>query len=149
MSKTKKWRGLSLSKRFFLLEETENINTVPLKWTNRSLKWWNCSLLCGVRKWNGLDFVTLQPNSNNCNAQNTKCRTNLLTSSSTQKLIKSKAYLLTSSSTQKLIYLRTHLLKNSSTQKTHLLKSSSTQKLKLLSFILQNHSNFRAVLAKI
>jgi len=57
MSKTKKWRGLSLSKRFFLLEETENINTVPLKWTNRSLKWWNCSLLCGVRKWNGLDFV--------------------------------------------------------------------------------------------
>ena len=31
----------------------------------------------------------------------------------------------------------------------HLLKSSSTQKLKLLSFILQNHSNFRAVLAKI
>ena len=138
MSKTKKWRGLSLSKRFFLLEETENINTVPLKWTNRSLKWWNCSLLCGARKWNGLDFVTLQPNSNYCNAPNTKCRTNRLTSSSTQKLIKSKAYQIKSLSNQKLIY-----------SKTHLLKSSSTQKLKLLSFILQNHSNFRAVLAKI
>ena len=112
MSKTKKWRGLSLSKRFFLLEETENINTVPLKWTNRSLKWWNCSLLCGARKWNGLDFVTLQPNSNYCNAPNTKCRTNLLTSSSNQKLIKSKAHQIKSSSTQKLIYSKVHQPKN-------------------------------------
>ena len=124
MSKTKKWRGLSLSKRFFLLEETENINTVPLKWTNRSLKWWNCSLLCGARKWNGLDFVTLQPNSNYCNAPNTKCRTNLLTSSSTQKLINSKAYLLISSSTHKFINSKTHKLIN---LRTHLLKNSSTQ----------------------
>ena len=133
MSKTKKWRGLSLSKRFFLLEETENINTVPLKWTNRSLKWWNCSLLCGARKWNGLDFVTLQPNSNYCNAPNTKCRTNLLTSSSTQKLIYSKTHLLKSSSTQKFINSKAHQLKSLSTQKliysqAHLLKNSSTQK---------------------
>ena len=52
------------------------------------------------------------------------------------------------------IYSQAHQIKNSSNQKliysqTHLLKSSSTQKLKLLSFILQHHSNFRAVLAKI
>ena len=112
MSKTKKWRGLSLSKRFFLLAETENINTVPLKWTNRSLKWWNCSLLCGARKWNGLDFVTLQPNSNYCNAQNTKCGTNLLKNSSNQKLIKSKAHQIKSSSTQRLIYSKVHQLKS-------------------------------------
>ena len=74
--------------------------------------------------------------------------------------IYSQAHQLTSSSTQKLIYSKnsstqkTHQLKNSSTQKlikskAHLLKSSSTQKPKLLSFILQHHSNFRAVLAKI
>ena len=132
MSKTKKWRGLSLSKRFFLLEETENINTVPLKWTNRSLKWWNCSLLCGARKWNGLDFVTLQPNSNYYNAPNTKCRTNLLTSSSTQKLINSSTHQLISSSTHKFINSKTHKLINLRTHKlinlrTHLLKNSSTQ----------------------
>ena len=62
----------------------------------------------------------------------------LLKNSSNQKLIYSQAHLLTSSSTQKLINLRVHQLKN-----------SPTQKLKLLSFILQHHSNFRTVLAKI
>jgi len=68
--------------------------------------------------------------------------------------IYSQAHQLKNSSTQKLIYSQAHQLKNSSTQKlinskVHQLKSSSTQKLKLLSFILQHHSNFRAVLAKI
>ena len=51
------------------------------------------------------------------------------------------------------IYSQAHQIKNSSNQKlinskVHQLKSSSTQKLKLLSFILQNYSNFHAVLAK-
>ena len=37
------------------------ITTVPLKWTNRSLKSLKYSLLRAVSKANGLEFVTLQP----------------------------------------------------------------------------------------
>ena len=56
----------------------------------------------------------------------------------TQQLPKTLTYKLINSSTYKLI--------NSSTYK---LTNSPTQKLKLLSFILQNRSNFHSVLAKI
>ena len=37
------------------------LTTVPLKWTNRSLKSLKYSLLQAVLRVNGLDFVTLRP----------------------------------------------------------------------------------------
>ena len=64
----------------------------------------------------------------------------------THKLINFPTNQLTSSSIQKFTNSSTQKLINS---KTHQLKSSSTQNLKLSSFILQLHSNFRSLLAKI
>ena len=83
--------------------------------------------------------------------------THKLKNSSIQKLKKSSAHQPTNSLIHKFINSKkssTHQLINSSTHKlinskNHQLKKSSTQKLKLLFFILQQHSNFRCILAKI
>ena len=77
-----------------------------------------------------------------------------LTNSQAQKLINSQAHQLTISSTQKLTNSKTHQLTSLQTHQlksspTRQLTSSSTQKLKSLSFILQQCSGFRSVLAKI
>jgi len=60
----------------------------------------------------------------------------------------------TNSQTHQLTNEPTHKIKTSPTQMlinslTHKLRNSPTQNLKSLSFILQLHSNFRSVLAKI
>ena len=44
-----------------LLVKKQQITTVPLKWTDRSLKSLKLSLLRAVLRVNGLEFVTLQP----------------------------------------------------------------------------------------
>ena len=43
--------------------------TVPLKWTNRSLKLLNYSLLRAILRVNGFEFVPLQPNLTGYNEQ--------------------------------------------------------------------------------
>ena len=63
----------------------------------------------------------------------------------THECANSKTHQPINSQTHQLKNTSTHQLKNSSIQK---LKKSSTQKLKLLFFILQQHSNFRCILAK-
>ena len=96
---------------------------------------------------------THQPiNSQTHQLKNTS--THQLKNSSIQKLKKSSAHQPTNSSTYKLINSSTHQLINLSTHKLinsqiHQLKKSSTQKLKLLFDILQQHSNFRCILAEI
>ena len=81
---------------------------------------------------------------------------------STYKLKKSSTHKLTTQTTPEYINLQTHQLTNSkkppthqlvSSQthkfQTHQLTNSSTQKVKIIIFILQYHSNFHSVLAKI
>ena len=72
--------------------------------------------------------------------------THQLTNSSTQKHINSSTQKLVNSKTQKIISSSTHKLIN---PQTHQPTQASTQNLKLLFFILQQHSNFRCILAEI
>ena len=80
----------------------------------------------------------------------------------TQKIINSQTYHPNNSRIHQLINLQTHQLTNSkkppthqlvSSQthkfQTHQLTNSSTQKVKIIIFLLQYHSNFHSVLAKI
>ena len=77
---------------------------------------------------------------------NSKAQTNI--NLQNHQLENSSTYKLTNSSTYKLINIQVHKLTNSKTQK-HQLTNLQTHILKFLFFILQNHSKFRFVLAKI
>ena len=78
-----------------------------------------------------------------------KSSTHKLTTQTTPEYINSSTYRLINSQTQK--ETPTHQLVSSQTHKfqTHQLTNPSTQKVKIIIFILQYHSNFRPVLAKI
>ena len=55
------WEFLYTGNRTYREDSYPQNTTVPLKWTDRSLKSLKLSLLRAVLRVNGLEFVTLQP----------------------------------------------------------------------------------------
>ena len=61
--------ALGLVATFWCNNKYNETTTVPLKWTNRSLKLLNYSLLRAILRVNGFEFVPLQPNLTGYNEQ--------------------------------------------------------------------------------